>query len=59
MTILRLARERKRKITMVTAYDFPSAAHVAQAGIDIALVGDSVGMVVSGNWLLHWKRGQC
>lgn len=36
-------------ITMVTAYDYPSAVHVDQAGIDIALVGDSVAMVVHGH----------
>nr|ABK27022.1 unknown [Picea sitchensis] len=36
-------------ITMVTAYDYPSAVHVDNAGIDICLVGDSVGMVVHGH----------
>eukprot|EP00898_Chlorokybus_atmophyticus_P004662 jgi/Chlat1/5197/Chrsp33S05174 len=35
-------------IVMVTAYDYPSAVHVDQAGIDIVLVGDSVGMVQLG-----------
>ncbi len=34
--------------TQATAYDFPSAVHVDLAGIDIVLVGDSVGMVVLG-----------
>lgn len=34
---------------MVTAYDYPSAVHVDEAGIDICLVGDSVGMVVHGH----------
>lgn len=34
---------------MVTAYDYPSAVHVDQAGIDVALVGDSVAMVVHGH----------
>ncbi|KAJ7569546.1 hypothetical protein O6H91_01G083100 [Diphasiastrum complanatum] len=36
-------------ITVVTAYDYPSAVHVDEAGIDICLVGDSVGMVVHGH----------
>lgn len=36
------------KITMVTAYDYPSAKHVAEAGADVILVGDSLGMVVLG-----------
>ncbi|MGA7617572.1 MAG: 3-methyl-2-oxobutanoate hydroxymethyltransferase [Thermoanaerobaculia bacterium] len=38
----------KRRIGMITAYDFPSARLVDEAGADIALVGDSLGMVVLG-----------
>ena len=34
---------------MVTAYDYPSAIHVARAGIDVILVGDSVAMVELGH----------
>lgn len=35
-------------ITMLTAYDFPFAQMVDEAGVDIILVGDSLGMVVLG-----------
>ncbi|WP_083443581.1 3-methyl-2-oxobutanoate hydroxymethyltransferase [Ornithinibacillus contaminans] len=36
------------KISMVTAYDYPSAKQAEQAGVDMILVGDSLGMVVLG-----------
>jgi len=36
------------KITMVTAYDYPSAKQVEAANADMLLVGDSLGMVVLG-----------
>src|SRR6185369_11145428 len=35
-------------IAMVTAYDFTMARLLDEAGVDIALVGDSLGMVVQG-----------
>src|SRR5438132_6211706 len=45
--VVAMKRDRKR-ITMMTAYDAAFAKLVDQAGIDIILVGDSLGMVVLG-----------
>ncbi len=41
-------KPRGEPITMVTAYDYPSAVLLDQSGIDMVLVGDSLGMVVHG-----------
>ncbi len=38
-----------RKISMLTAYDFPFAQMADEAGIDMILVGDSLGVVVQGH----------
>lgn len=38
-----------RKITMLTAYDFPTAALLDAAGVEVILVGDSMSMVVQGH----------
>ena len=41
-------KEKGEKITMVTAYDFPTARMLDEVGIDTILVGDSLGMVILG-----------
>lgn len=46
--VIRDMKQKKQKVTMLTAYDFGTAAIVDEAGIDIILVGDSLGMVVLG-----------
>jgi len=50
MTVPEIIRmkEQKQKIAALTAYDYLMAKILDQAGIDVILVGDSVGMVVSG-----------
>ncbi|MFA9445820.1 3-methyl-2-oxobutanoate hydroxymethyltransferase [Egicoccus sp. AB-alg6-2] len=45
---LRAAKERGEKFTMVTAYDYSSAALLDELGVPVLLVGDSLGMVVLG-----------
>jgi 3-methyl-2-oxobutanoate hydroxymethyltransferase len=45
--ILRMKKEGKR-ITKINLHDYPTAVLADQAGIDMVMVGDSIGMVVMG-----------
>lgn len=45
---LRARKRRGPAIVALTAYDHPTAAALDEAGVDVLLVGDSVGMVVLG-----------
>ena len=47
-TVLQLKRSKGARLAMLTAYDYPSARLVSEAGVDLILVGDSLGMVVLG-----------
>uniref|UniRef100_A0A5B7BK35 3-methyl-2-oxobutanoate hydroxymethyltransferase n=1 Tax=Davidia involucrata TaxID=16924 RepID=A0A5B7BK35_DAVIN len=49
LTHLRQKHRKGEPITVVTAYDYPSAVHLDTAGIDVCLVGDSASMVVHGH----------
>ncbi|HUR96428.1 MAG TPA: 3-methyl-2-oxobutanoate hydroxymethyltransferase [Pyrinomonadaceae bacterium] len=45
---LRAAKEKSEKLVCLTAYDYPTARIVDEAGVDIILVGDSMGNVIHG-----------
>jgi 3-methyl-2-oxobutanoate hydroxymethyltransferase len=49
VTTLLKKKEIKEKSTMLTAYDFPFAKYIDECGVDMILVGDSLGMVIQGN----------
>jgi 3-methyl-2-oxobutanoate hydroxymethyltransferase len=50
-TVIHLQKKKKKgeKISAITAYDFPTAKVASDAGIDLILVGDSLGMVLQGH----------
>ena len=50
MTVPRFVKKKQAgtKLTMLTAYDFPTAKLLDEAGVDALLVGDSLAMVVQG-----------
>jgi len=46
--VLQKMTRAKQKIAMLTAYDYPTARLADEAGVDVILVGDTLGMVVLG-----------
>lgn len=48
LSTIQKRKENHQPITMLTAYDYPTALAVDESGADMILVGDSVGMVVHG-----------
>jgi 3-methyl-2-oxobutanoate hydroxymethyltransferase len=48
LTVLELRRKKGERWVMLTAYDYPTARLAAEAGVDVILVGDSLGMVALG-----------
>ena len=48
LPFIRAAKEKREKLVCLTAYDYPTARIVDEAGVDIILVGDSIGNVIHG-----------
>jgi len=44
----RIRKQRGERVAALTAYDYPTARLLEESGIDVLLVGDSLGMVVLG-----------
>lgn len=49
LTDFALWKQKGRKISVLTAYDFAMARLLDEAGVDVLLVGDTLGMVVQGH----------
>jgi 3-methyl-2-oxobutanoate hydroxymethyltransferase len=48
VSTIRKMKEQNNKIACITAYDYTSAKILDQSGVDLVLVGDSLGMVMNG-----------
>ncbi len=56
---LRAMKERGEKIACLTVYDSSFATLLDNAGVELLLVGDSLGMVVQGFLLIIVERKGC
>ena len=45
---LQALKRRGEKLAVLTAYDYPTGKMLDESGVDVVLVGDSLGMVVLG-----------
>ena len=54
LPFIRAAKERGEKLVCLTAYDYPTARIVDEAGVDIILVGDSMGHRSCSGRKLRW-----
>jgi len=48
VSTIKAMKQNHEKIAMLTAYDYPTALLLDQCGVEMILVGDSLGMVVLG-----------
>ena len=58
VSTLKKQKENKEKITMLTCYDYSMAKLMDEAGIEILLIGDSLGNTMLGydtTYRLPWK----
>src|SRR4051812_41278831 len=48
LTLFRQVKARRERAAVLTAYDYPTAKLLDESGVDLILVGDSLGMLVLG-----------
>ena len=59
--LMKMKREGE-KVSWLTAYDYPTARFAEEAGLDMLLVGDSLGMCVygyEGTFPSPWTSASC
>ena len=59
IALLQKCKQEKRRFATITAYDYSFAKLFAEEGINVMLVGDSLGMTVQGHYSAGNGRGYC